>query len=103
MDNIIAPLQDTLKTLYRQALDADTQLDKLSGTALTHVTAIFDQDSGFSSNAKRFMPYVEEIARDWQQLQSADEGDLATQLAMLVKKIEMMLSTLQAFKKLSSS
>ncbi len=98
MQSIATPLQDTLKTIYRQALDADQQLDRLSAKEQQRFAAIFTADTGFVTQEKRFMPYVEELAEEWRVLQQCSADDMAQRLPALVKKIETMLTTLHAFK-----
>jgi len=97
MQAIHQQLQETMQTLYRKAVDADQMLDSLQRDQKGKFAAVFAQDSGFTTSAKRFGPYVEEIANDWQAMQEL-EGDAAKQaLAPLVKKIELALVTLAQF------
>ena len=97
MQAIHQQLQETMQTLYRKAVDADQMLDSLQRDQKGKFAAVFAQDSGFTASAKRFGPYVEEIANDWQSMKEL-EGDAAKQaLAPLVKKIELALVTLAQF------
>ena len=64
MQAINEQLQETLQTLYRKAIDADAVLDQLQQVQKGKFQAVFAEDSGFETQAKRFSPYVEEIARD---------------------------------------
>ena len=68
MQAINDQLQDTLQTLHRKAIDADAFLDQLQQSQKGKFQAIFTEESGFETSSKRFSPYVEEIARDWQFL-----------------------------------
>lgn len=95
MDSVHQQLQETLQTLYRKALDADQMLDQLQHQQQGKFAAIFAEDSGFTTRAKRFSPYVEEIARDWQSMQSLPEEQAKAALIPLVKKIELALTTIQ--------
>jgi primosomal protein N'' len=98
MDAIHAQLQDTIQTLHRKAIDADKILDQLQHQQKGKFVAVFAKDSGFTTEAKRFCPYIEEIAQDWQALKAANDEDAKAALPALVKKIEVALVTLQQFK-----
>ena len=97
MQAINEQLQETLQTLYRKAIDADAVLDQLQQVQKGTFQAVFAEDSGFETQSKRFSPYVEEIARDWQAIKDADEATFKAGLAPLVKKIELALTTLSQF------
>lgn len=97
MDSVHQQLQETLQTLYRKAVDADQILDQLQHQQQGKFAAIFADDSGFTTRSKRFGPYVEEIAADWQALKQLSDEDAKQALMPLVKKIELALSTLQQF------
>ena len=75
MDSVHQQLQETLQTLYRKAVDADARLDQLQQQQKGKFAAIFAEDSGFTTRAKRFSPYVEEIAQDWQALKTLPEDE----------------------------
>ncbi|GGF84906.1 hypothetical protein [Alteromonas lipolytica] len=97
MDSVHQQLQETLQTLYRKAVDADQMLDQLQHQQQGKFAAIFAEDSGFTTRSKRFGPYVEEIATDWQALKQLDNDAAKQALVPLVKKIELALSTLHQF------
>ena len=97
MDSVHQQLQETLQTLYRKAVDADARLDQLQQQQKGKFAAIFAEDSGFTTRAKRFSPYVEEIAQDWQALKTLPEEEAKSALVPLVKKIELALATLGQF------
>lgn len=97
MDSVHQQLQETLQTLYRKAVDADARLDQLQQQQKGKFAAIFAEDSGFTTRAKRFSPYVEEIAQDWQALKTLPEDEAKAALVPLVKKIELALTTLGQF------
>ncbi|MDC8833048.1 hypothetical protein [Alteromonas gilva] len=97
MDSVHQQLQETLQTLYRKAVDADAILDQLQHQQKGKFAAVFADDSGFSTRAKRFGPYVEEIASDWQAIKDLPEQEAKAALLPLVKKIELALTTLQQF------
>ncbi len=97
MQNISDPLKETLQILYRKAIDADTALDALQREQQGKFQAIFPAQSGFSTQAKRFLPYVEEVATDWNTLQEKDDNTIKQQLPGLVQKIEQLLTTIGQF------
>ena len=97
MQAIHQQLQETMQTLYRKAVDADQMLDSLQQEQKGKFAAVFASDSGFSTSAKRFGPYVEEIANDWQAMKNLDEDAAKKALGPLVKKIEIALVTLAQF------
>ncbi|AXR05347.1 primosomal replication protein PriC [Salinimonas sediminis] len=92
-------LQETIQTLYRKAVDADNKLDGLQQAQQGKFSAVFAADSGFRTQAKRFTPYVQEIAEDWQALKTLDEAQFKTALVPLVEKIQTALQTLAQFQK----
>lgn len=97
MQQIHQHLQDTLQTLYRKAIDADRALDRLQQDQKGKFQAIFPAESVFDAQSKRFSPYVEEVAQDWQQLKEYDEAQAKEALPVLVKKLELLLTTLAQF------
>ena len=97
MQAIHQQLQDTIQTLYRKAVDADHALDRLQQDKKGKFAAVFTTDSPFSTSAKRFGPYVEEIAQDWQALKEMSDEDAKTALPTLIKKIELALTTIAQF------
>jgi len=97
MQAIHQQLQDTIQSLYRKAIDADQALDRLQQDKKGKFAAIFAKDSPFTSSAKRFGPYVEEIAMDYQALKDMSKEDAKAALPSLVKKIELALVTIAQF------
>jgi primosomal protein N'' len=97
MQAVHQQLQETLQTLHRKAVDADQILDSLQRDQKGKFAAVFADDSGFSTSAKRFGPYVQEIANDWQSLKELDDDAAKQALAPLVKKIELALVTIAQF------
>lgn len=97
MQAIHQQIQDTLQVLYRKSVDADHALDQLQQSQQGKFAAIFASDSPFATDAKRFGPYVEEIATDWQALKDMDEDAARQALPPLVVKIELALKTLNQF------
>ncbi|NDV91508.1 hypothetical protein GTH32_09970 [Alteromonas sp. 345S023] len=97
MQAIHQQLQDTIQTLYRKAVDADQALDRLQQDQKGKFAAVFAADSPFSTSAKRFGPYVEEIAHEWQLLKDMSDEDAKAALPSLIKKIELALVTIAQF------
>lgn len=98
MNSIIEALNDNLKLIYRKAVDADLALQNLQQKGKGKFKTIFDESSGFTSSSKRFGPYVEELAGEVAILVDADKATLNEKLPVLVKKIELILQTLEQFK-----
>lgn len=99
MNKLISALNDNLRVIYRKAVDADAALNALQAKGKGKFKTIFEAESGFKTNSKRFGPYVEELAEEVSCLSTIDEEQLGEALPPLVKKIELILSTLQQFKK----
>ena len=97
MKAIHEQLQETMQTLHRRAIDADQSLDRLQQNKKGKFQAVFADDSPFSTSAKRFSPYVQEVASDWQALKDMPQDEAKAALPLLVKKIELMLTTLNQF------
>ncbi|GAB0112003.1 prephenate dehydrogenase [Pseudoalteromonas distincta] len=96
MDSIIEQLNTNLKIVYRQALDADKKLDELQQQGLGKFKALFTADSGFSFEAKRFKPYVLDVAADVESLSS--DGFNEKKLKIAVIKLQSLLTLLATFK-----
>lgn len=98
MDKLIEALNENLKVIYRKAVDADTALNRLQHDGKGKFDSIFAEESGFKTRNKRFGPYVEELAGDIAEI-AQTTGPSETALANVVKKIELLLTTLEQFKK----
>ncbi len=97
MDAVITQLNNNLKELYRRAIDADAKLDALQQQGKGKFTALFHETNAFTISAKRFKPYVLEVASDVEALTHASELDQTAILA-IVKKIEELHKLLASFK-----
>lgn len=98
MNKVIDALNDNLRIVYRKAIDADATLNALQASGKGKFETIFDKSAGFESSSKRFQPYVEELAGNVARLVDADQASLEANLPALVKKIDIMLTTLDKFK-----
>ncbi|MBQ4834242.1 prephenate dehydrogenase [Pseudoalteromonas sp. MMG010] len=96
MESIIEQLNANLKIVYRQALDADKKLDELQQQGHGKFTALFAADAGFNFEAKRFKPYVLDVAADVESLNG--EGFSEEKLKNTVLKLQQLLSLLATFK-----
>ena len=96
-NSYILTLRHYVQTLYRKAVDADQALDHLQKDQKGKFAAVFTADSPFNTSSKRFGPYVEEIAQDWQALKAMSEEEAKAALPLLIKKIELALVTIAQF------
>jgi hypothetical protein len=99
MNKVIEALNETLRIIYRKAVDADAALNTLQSKGKGKFETIFVDGSGFNTRSKRFAPYVEELAGDVAPLVEADVNKINDELPVIVKKIELLLTTLAQFKK----
>ncbi|KZN48753.1 hypothetical protein N474_24530 [Pseudoalteromonas luteoviolacea CPMOR-2] len=97
MQAIIDKLNENLKVVYRQALDADKKLDELQQQGHGKFTALFTKDAGFGFEAKRFKPYVLDVAADVDELSKSEQLD-EERLKRAVFKIQQLLQLLSTFK-----
>ena len=97
MNSVISELNNNLKVLYRQAIDADSKLDSLQQQGKGNFSTLFNKDSGFAIEAKRFKPYVLEVASDVENLSTQDEID-QTLLKNAVIKMQQLHQLLASFK-----
>ncbi len=97
MNAVIEQLNANLKLIYRQALDADSQLDELQKQGHAKFTALFPKDAGFGIEAKRFKPYVLDLAADVEALASSESVDESA-LKVVVNKMAKLHALLGDFK-----
>jgi hypothetical protein len=97
MPSIIEKLSENLQLIYRKAIDADETITRLRNDGKGKFVAIFAADAGFTQQSKFFKPYVEELAKDISELDADDLSQQKTELASIVKKMEMLLATLAQF------
>jgi len=91
-------LTENMQVIYRKAIDADQLLTNIQQSGQGKFNHVFTEDAGFSVTSKRFMPYVEELAGDIVLLQSAEQQSMESMLQLIVKKMELLLTTLAQFK-----
>lgn len=98
MNKIIEALNENLRVIYRKSVDADAALNTLQAKGKGKFDTIFTEGSGFATRSKRFGPYVEELAGEVAPLVEANPHRIQTALPDIVKKIELLLTTLGQFK-----
>lgn len=91
-------LAENMQLIYRKAIDADDALAKLHQGGKGKFHYVFTDDAGFTVQSKRFMPYVKELAAEVVALENTDTETMEQELAVIVKKMEMLLTTLSQFK-----
>ena len=97
MQQVLTKITENMQIIYRKAIDADSALDDLQRSGKAKFSVIFVEDSGFISRSKRFGPYVDELAKDITSLQ-IDDSDIKDDIAIVVKKMELLLLTLGKLK-----
>ncbi|MBE0366393.1 prephenate dehydrogenase [Pseudoalteromonas sp. MMG013] len=97
MHAVIEKLNENLKVVYRQALDADKKLDELQQQGHGKFKALFTEEAGFTFEAKRFKPYVLDVAADVEALSHHEELD-QHKLTLAVTKLQNLLKLLATFK-----
>lgn len=98
MQAIFSQLNTNLQSIYRKAIDADKAIDQLQAQGKGKFATIFGDHSGFKARAKRFSPYVQELALEIESLKNMTEAEATEALPLIVKKIELLFSTLANFK-----
>lgn len=98
MEAVLSQLRENLQVIYRKSVDADAAIAQLQTQGKGKFGQIFDAESGFRVTSKQFKPYVEELASDIEALGTTDEASFETQLAAIVKKMEVFFRTLNHFK-----
>ncbi|HCM46029.1 MAG TPA: hypothetical protein DIS98_00425 [Colwellia sp.] len=87
-------LIENISVILKKSLTADATLADLREKQKASFKAVFTTDSGFSSSADTFQPYVEEVADDLLKWQTSQDQ---TELIGLVKKIEQLFTVLANF------
>jgi primosomal protein N'' len=98
MENILNKLRENLQVIYRRSVDADEQLKLLRKNGVGKYGKIFSDKSEFNVSSKQFLPYVEEVANNIEQLPQLSDQEQAAALNNIVKKIHLLLTTLDQFK-----
>ena len=103
MQIVLDKLKDNLQIIYRKSIDADAALNQLQQQGKGKFATIFADNSPFTTRAKRFEPYVQEVAGNMDTFLAHDFtavpiDDLQPELVVIVQQIEALLSTLAQFK-----
>jgi hypothetical protein len=99
MQTIIKSLAENVQVIYRKSIDADHVISRLQHDGKGKFSAIFAEDAGFTTSSRLFNPYVEELANEVLALEQKQQDAVKEQLPDIVKKIELMLKTLNQFQK----
>lgn len=98
MQKIIEHLNENLKQLYRQAVDADNFIESMQKQGQGKFSSVFSDSSLFNGSSKYFKPYVAEVAADISEISEADTLN-ENQIQGVIKKLELLHNTLAQFKK----
>ena len=100
MESLINSLEENLKDLYRKAVDADKYIDELKKQGHGKFGTIFKEEAGFSTSAKKFMPYLEETAEQILKIKESNQTPAMqkNEIESVVKKLHLLHSTLAEFK-----
>jgi len=97
-ETVLKHLQENVKIIYHKAVDADKQIEILREQKKAGFAQIFSSDTGFKNHSDTFLPYVEELAADLQEIQTDDEDHYKKLLPNIVVKIELLFKMLTTFK-----
>ncbi|GAA6135855.1 hypothetical protein NBRC116188_26450 [Oceaniserpentilla sp. 4NH20-0058] len=93
-------IEEALKAIIPFALQADEILEDLTKTNMAKFQSIFPENAPFKAKGNRFLPYVEELDKDFKTLPEMDDQTFEIKLTELVKKMEAMQTVLQRFHEL---
>lgn len=99
-DQVTSKLNDTLKDLYHQAIEADKKLAELRTKGQAKFSAVLREDSQFITRADHFMPYVAELAEELEVLMTVNEQEYQALLSRMVHKLHLLGETLLNFMRL---
>lgn len=91
-------IEDALKAIIPFAQQADEIIEALNAEKKAKFSAIFPSDSLFQTSSTRFLPYIEELDKNFQALpQDVNDPDFEQLLKNIVKKMELIQRVLQDF------
>lgn len=96
-NSVTEKLNDIIKGLYHNAVEADQQLVALRNKGQAKFSQVLSNDSLFITHADHFMPYVAELSEDLEIVSTASEQEYQRLLARLVNKIKQLTDTLTQF------
>jgi hypothetical protein len=97
-ESVLIQLQENVKIIYHKAVDADKILEQLRSQEKAGFSQIFAVDTAFRNHSDTFLPYVEELAADLQEIQTDDEEHYKKLLPSIVVKIELLFKMLNSLK-----
>ena len=96
-ETVLKHLQENVKIIYHKAVDADKKIELLRENKKAGFAQIFSADTAFKNHSDTFLPYVEELAADLQEIQTDDEDHYKKLLPNIVVKIELLFKMLTTF------
>jgi len=93
-------IEEALKAITTFAMQADEILEELSKENKAKFKAIFPNDGPFEVSGNRFLPYMEELDKDFKALPNLEDESFESALNHLVKKMEAIQNVLQGFHQL---
>ena len=96
-ESVLKHLQENVKIIYHKAVDADKKLALLREQKKASFAQIFSAETAFTKHADTFLPYVEELAADLQEIQTDNEEHYKTLIPLIIIKIELLFKMLTAF------
>lgn len=97
-ESVLVQLQENVKIIYHKAVDADKLLEELRQQKKASFAQVFASDTAFRNHSDTFLPYVEELAADLQEIQTDDEDHYKKLLPNIVVKIELLFKMLNSLK-----
>jgi primosomal protein N'' len=95
-ESVLIQLQENVKIIYHKAVDADKLLAQLREQKKAGFAHVFAADTAFKNHSDTFLPYVEELAIDLQEIQTDDEEHYKKLLPSIVVKIELLFKMLNS-------
>ena len=90
-------ITDSLKALTQQAMAADEILTTLAQENIGRFSAIFPKHKTFRTTATRFLPYLEEINLQVENLPPMTEDAFQPELQSVMNKMGMLFEILNTF------
>lgn len=90
-------ITETLKELAAQAMAADEILESLKQDNKGRFASIFPKHSTFKTTATRFLPYIEEVDNELNQLPAMTDQGFQPALQTLMNKLGMLHEILNVF------
>tara|TARA_B100000700_G_scaffold83753_1_gene94293 strand:- start:687 stop:1007 length:321 start_codon:yes stop_codon:yes gene_type:complete len=98
IDRVDKQLQEHLRVLYRQVVDADQYLDDLREQGKAKFDSIFIEQTAFETKGNRFQPYLQEVTKNVEAWQL--ERDNEALLKTIVEQLQLLTETLARLKQI---